>query len=65
MITAECLVYDVIEQYPQAIRVFVRRGLQCPGCFISPYHTIADSAREYAVPIEPLLGALNQAITRR
>ncbi len=61
-ITAECLVQDVVERHPQTIAVFARHGLQCVGCYISPYHTLTDTAREHALSIEPLLGDLNQAI---
>jgi hybrid cluster-associated redox disulfide protein len=62
-ITADVLVQDVVERHPQAIAVFSSHGLQCPGCYISPFHTIADVAREYALAIDPLLRDLNQAIT--
>jgi hybrid cluster-associated redox disulfide protein len=61
-ITADSLVQDVVERHPGAIAIFVRHGLQCVGCYISPFHTIADTAREYALAIEPLLSDLNQAI---
>ena len=61
-ITADCLVQTIVERHPQTIPVFNRYGLQCVGCYISPFHTIADSAREYAMALEALLGDLNQAI---
>ncbi len=61
-ITAHTLVQAVVERYPQAVEVFVRHRLQCAGCCISSFHTIEDSAREYAVALEPLLRDLNQAI---
>jgi hybrid cluster-associated redox disulfide protein len=61
-ITADCLMQEVVERHPQVIIVLARHGLHCAGCYISPYHTIADSAREYAVHIEPLLDDLNQSI---
>jgi hybrid cluster-associated redox disulfide protein len=64
-ITAECLIQDVIERHPQTIAVFAQHGLQCAGCYISPYHTLTDTAREYAMSIEPLLGDLNRAIAAR
>ena len=62
-ITADCLVQDVIERHPQTITIFNRYGLQCVGCYISPFHTIADCAREYSMTLAPLLQDLNQAIT--
>ena len=61
-ITAESLVKDIVERHPQTITIFARHRLQCAGCNISPFHTIADSAREHAVSIEPLLGELNQVV---
>ncbi len=61
-ITADCLVQDVVEHHPQTILIFARHGLQCVGCYVSPFHTVADSAREHTMPIELLLHDLNQAI---
>jgi hybrid cluster-associated redox disulfide protein len=62
-ITADCLVQEVVEDHPQTILIFARHGLQCVGCYISPFHTIADSAREYTMALELLLQDLNQAIS--
>jgi hybrid cluster-associated redox disulfide protein len=62
LITADCLVQEVVERHPQTIVVFNGHGLQCVGCYISPFHTIADTAREYSLALEPLLFHLNQAI---
>jgi hybrid cluster-associated redox disulfide protein len=64
-ITAESLVQDVVEQYPHTVLVFGRHGLQCVGCYISPFHTVADSAREYAMALDLLLADLNQTIANR
>jgi hybrid cluster-associated redox disulfide protein len=61
-ITADSLVQEVVESHPQTIMIFARHGLNCVGCSISPFHTVADSAREYALALEPLLGDLNQVI---
>jgi hybrid cluster-associated redox disulfide protein len=62
-VTADYLVQEVVEHHPQTIAIFARHGMQCVGCYISPFHTIADSAREHAMALESLLGDLNQAIT--
>jgi hybrid cluster-associated redox disulfide protein len=61
-ITAGCLMQEIVERHPQAVLILARHGLQCAGCYISPFHTLADSAREYAINLEPLLRDLNQAI---
>lgn len=62
-ISSDSLVQDVVELHPQTVLVFARHGLQCVGCYISPFHTVADSAREYAMALDLLLADLNQAIT--
>ena len=61
-ITAGSLVQTVVEDHPQTIPVFVHHGLHCVGCEISPFHTIADTAREYALALDSLLGDLNRAV---
>jgi hybrid cluster-associated redox disulfide protein len=61
-IMANSLVQAVVERYPQTIAVFAGYGLQCVGCYISPYHTIADTAREYTMTLDALLVELNQAV---
>ncbi|MBR9892019.1 hypothetical protein [Salipiger bermudensis] len=33
--------------WPEVARAFLDRGMLCPGCPIAPFHTIADSCREY------------------
>ena len=64
-ITAECLVQDVVVRHPQTIAVFAQHGLQCVGCYVSHYHTLTDTAREYALSLEPLLSDLNRAISAK
>ena len=60
-ITADSLVCEVLEGHPSTVTVFVRHGFQCVGCYIAPFHTIADSAREHEMILETLLDDLNQA----
>jgi hybrid cluster-associated redox disulfide protein len=61
-IGADCIVQGLIERHPQTIVTFARHRLQCVGCYISPFHTVADSAREHQIPLEILLADLNQAL---
>jgi hybrid cluster-associated redox disulfide protein len=61
-IRADHLVQAIVQDYPQTVLIFAHHGLHCPGCYISPFHTIADSARAYDIPLEPLLRDLNRAV---
>jgi hybrid cluster-associated redox disulfide protein len=62
-ITTESLVQDIVQEHPQAILVFARHRMGCAGCYIAPFHTVADSAREHHLSVEPLLEDLNRALT--
>ena len=61
-ITAEMSVEEVVTRYPQTIKVFFRHGMQCAGCYICSLHSIADSAEECDVELEPLLNDLNDVV---
>lgn len=61
-IRSDSLVCDVVKNHPQTIVVFAHHGLNCVGCNISPFHTIADSAWENALSLDLLLGDLNRAL---
>jgi len=60
-IQAHSLIDDVIKGYPETVSIFVRYRLHCPGCLLSPFHTVADSAREYKRDLIPFLEDLNRA----
>jgi len=62
MITAEMNINEVVAKYPQTIKVFFRHGMQCTGCYICGFHSIAESAKQYGVKLEPLLNDLNDAV---
>lgn len=61
-ITAEMGIDEVVTKYPQTIKVLFRHGMQCTGCYISGFHSIAESAKQWGVELETLLNDLNHAI---
>ena len=61
-VSAGTVVKALVEQHPEAISVFIQHRLHCVGCQISGLHTIADTAREHSMEIEPLLHDLNLAV---
>jgi hybrid cluster-associated redox disulfide protein len=61
-ITRDTLVQQIVDEHPATVLVFVRHGLHCPGCYMAPFHTVEDSARAYAVSIDPLVRDLNRAV---
>ncbi len=61
-ITAEMSINEVVDKYPQTIKVFFRHGMQCIGCYVCDFHSIAESAEEYGVEMDALLNDLNDVI---
>jgi hybrid cluster-associated redox disulfide protein len=61
-ITAEVGINEVVTKYPQTIKVFFRHGMQCTGCYISGFHSIAEGAKQWGVELESLLNDLNDVI---
>lgn len=59
-IQAQTVVDDVVRIYPETVPIFIRYRLHCPGCLLSTFHTVADSAREYHRDLLLLLEDLNQ-----
>ncbi len=61
-ITIQTPILEIVERYPKTVAVFNRLNMACPGCHISPFHTVADGAREYNLEPSELLRALNRTL---
>ena len=51
-------VADVLAATPRAARVFLDRGMHCPGCPFAPFETVAEAAFAYGVDLQELNAAL-------
>ena len=60
-IHADAILRTVMNAHPETIGVFVRRRMQCPGCAMAPFITIAEAATSYATPAEDLIHDLRAA----
>jgi hybrid cluster-associated redox disulfide protein len=54
-IGASTLVDDVMRTWPGTIRTFLDHGMNCPGCPIACFHTVADACREHHVDMAVFL----------
>ena len=54
----EMPVSEVLAILPAGVRVFLDRGMSCPGCPFSPFETVADVAEVYGVDHIMLAAAL-------
>ncbi len=58
--TADLTVEDVLQVWPETLRVFLHRRMACVGCEVARFHTVAEAARIYDVPAEMLLRELRE-----
>jgi len=49
---------DLMSQWPKTIPVFIRHGMLCVGCFVSPFHTITDACAAYNLDVETFLAEI-------
>ncbi len=61
MIVRDLTVDEVMRRWPQTMPVFVKLKLNCVGCDMAPFETIADVANTYGLGLDMLLGELNAA----
>lgn len=62
MIHKDMKIRDVIEKYPETIRVFKNYGLECAGCSAALFENIEEGASIFGINIEALLDALNKVV---
>lgn len=54
-ITEDTSVEEVITRFPLTARVFVRRRMNCVGCDIARFESLAEACRIYRQPLDQLL----------
>ena len=60
-IMADLSLDDVMQAWPETLRVFLRRRMACVGCEVAPLHTLGEAARIYGVPADVLVAELHEA----
>lgn len=64
-IAATANVEQVLTEYPATVPIFLRRRMQCVGCPIARFETIADACRIYHFPVTGFVAELQQAASGR
>jgi hybrid cluster-associated redox disulfide protein len=52
----------LLEKYPQAVRVFYKLGMQCPGCPAEGFHTLEEATRAHNRDPEVFFQELEQEL---
>ena len=62
-ITRKMKINDVVQKYPQTVRVFLAHGLMCIGCAAARFEDIEQGALAHGIEVDKLIEDLNQAVS--
>ncbi len=58
----ELTVQEIIRRWPGTVEVFIRHGMNCPGCDMAGFDEIGQAARTYGLAPEALAAELHAAM---
>jgi hybrid cluster-associated redox disulfide protein len=61
-ITKDMAIGEIVQKYPQTVKVFLRHGLMCVGCAAARFETMEQGATAHGINVEALLTDLNTAV---
>ena len=61
-LSSRATVAEILDAYPQTIRVFFDHHMICVGCVMAEFDTLEDAAANYNIPIAQLLEELDDQI---
>jgi len=48
-------ILETIENYPEAVEIFVKHGLPCLGCAAARFESLADVVSEFGINLDELI----------
>ena len=64
-ITKDMSIADIVQKYPESVRVFLSRGLMCVGCAAARFENLEQGALAHGVDVEALVKDLNAAVEEK
>jgi len=52
---------EIFLRYPEAIPVFAKHGLACPGCSLAAFDTLERGAKAHGIDLTTLVRELSEA----
>ena len=63
-IDSKMTIQELLERYPLATAVFIKRRMLCVGCPTQAYHALEDVARIHGCSVDDLRHAIRDAVER-
>lgn len=61
-LSGETVLDDLVTRYPSTAGVFIRRRMQCVGCEVARFETLASACQIYGQALGPLLEELRVVV---
>ncbi len=61
-ITKEMAIGEIVQKYPQTVRVFLSHGLMCVGCAAARFENLEQGATAHGIDVEALVKDLNATV---
>ncbi len=61
-ITKDMPIGQVVKDYPQTVKVFMKHGLMCFGCAIARFENVEQGAQAHGIDVDTLIKDLNAAL---
>jgi len=61
-ITRDMSIAEIVQNYPQTVRVFLSHGLMCIGCAAARFENLEQGATAHGIDVDALLGDLNEVV---
>ncbi len=62
MITGNMSITDIVEKYPNTIKIFFGYGMHCFGCMAARFENLEQGAMAHGVDVASLLNDLNTVV---
>jgi hybrid cluster-associated redox disulfide protein len=59
-ITADMTIGEVLQKYPESLKVFLSHGLMCVGCAVARFENIRQGATAHGIDVDALMKDLNE-----
>ncbi len=61
-ITKDMPIAEIVQKYPDTVRVFFEHGLMCAGCAAARFENLEQGATAHGIDVDALVEDLNEAV---
>ena len=64
-ITKEMPIAEIVQRYPQTVRVFFSHGLMCVGCAAARFESLDQGAMAHGIDVDAIVKDLNAVVEEK